>query len=243
MLRILMLVFCPLLLLSGLAIGEARVDTPNPDWQETLHKLDGQPVLPGTAMPDISAILQAGAAQQQQAQLVIERLLAESRSPAQATTSPEPLVPLVFVSFSMPDASLKQLLRDAGKLGAQLILHGLVGDDLQATSRRLLEVQGINPEADKLPEGVGEADVGGMGIDPTLFERLNIQHVPTFVLPLEPVQACAEGHGCPPFRHIRVSGDVSLAYALDKFSPELDQVPGLQQQVRQWVQTLQGEDR
>lgn len=243
MLRVLMLVFCPLLLLSGLAIGEARVDTPNPDWQETLHKLDGQPVQPGTAMPDISTILQVGAAQQEQAQSVIDRLLAESRSPAQVTTPADPLVPLVFVSFSMPDASLKQLLRDAGKVGGQLILNGLVDDDLKATSRRLLAVQGIDPEADSLPGNMNGADVAGIGIDPTLFERLTIQHVPTFVLPLEPVQACAEGQGCPPFRHIRLSGDVSLAYALDKFAPELDQVPGLQQQVRQWVRTLQGEDR
>lgn len=243
MLRVLMPLSCLSLLLSGLAIGETRVDTPNPDWQETLHKLDSQPVQPGTAMPDISAILQAGAVQQKQAQSVIDRLLAESRSPAQVTTSPEPLVPLVFVSFSMPDASLKQLLRDAGKLGAQLILNGLVDDDLKATSRRLLEVQGIDPEADSLPDNMNGAEVAGMGIDPTLFERLYIQHIPTFVLPLEPVQACAEGQGCPPFQHIRVSGDVSLAYALDKFAPELEQAPGLQQQVRQWVKRLQGEDR
>lgn len=243
MLRVLMLVFCPLLLLSGLAIGETRVDTPSPDWQETLHKLDSQPVQPGTAMPDISAILQAGAAQQQQAQSVIDKLLAESRSPAQTNATDEPIVPLVFVSFSMPDASLKQLLRDAGKVGAQLILNGLVDDDLKATSRRLLTVQGIDPEADSLSDYMTGAEVAGMGIDPTLFERLNIQHVPTFVLPLEPVQACAEGQGCPPFRHIRVSGDVSLAYALDKFTPELDQASGLQQQVRQWVKRLQGEDR
>ena len=243
MLRVLMLVFCPLLLLSGLAIGDTRVDTPSPDWQETLRKLDSQPIQPGSAMPDISAIMQAGNIQQQQAQSVINRLLAESRSPTQATTPADPLVPLVFVSFSMPDVSLKQLLRDAGKVGGQLFLNGLVDDDLKATSRRLLTVQGIDPEADELPDDVGKADVAGMGIDPTLFERLQIQHVPTFVLPLEPVQACAEGQGCPPFRHIRVSGDVSLAYALDKFAPELEQASGLQQQVRQWVKTLQGEDR
>ncbi len=243
MLRVLILVFCSCFLLSGLAIGETRVDTPSPDWQETLRKLDLQPVQPGTAMPDISAIMQAGAAQQEQAQSVIDKLLAESRSPAQAAISSDLVVPLVFVSFSMPEAALKQLLGDAGKVGGQLVLNGLVDDDLKATSRRLLTVQGIDPEADELPDDVGKADVAGMGIDPTLFERLAIQHVPTFVLPLEPVQACAEGQGCPPFRHIRVSGDVSLAYALDKFAPELDQVPGLQQQVRQWVTALQGEDR
>ncbi|QLQ32049.1 MAG: type-F conjugative transfer system pilin assembly protein TrbC [Candidatus Thiothrix singaporensis] len=171
----------------------------NPGWQETLHKLDSQPVQPGTAMPDISAILQAGAGQQQHAQSVLDRLLAESRSPAQAAATPDSIVPLVFVSFSMPDASLKQLLRDAGKIGAQLVLNGLVEDDVKTTSQRLLAIQGIDPTADKLPDGMDKAEVAGMGIDPTLFERLDIRHVPAFVLPLEPVRACAEGRVVRPF--------------------------------------------
>lgn len=237
-LKLLMLLF----LLPGFFVGGiSHADTQNPGWQETLHTLDSQPVQPGTAMPDITRIMQAGSAQQQQAQSVLDRLLAESRSPVQAAIPPDPIVPLVFVSFSMPDASLKQLLADAGKAGAPLLLNGLVDDDVKATAKRLLEVQGIDPQANQLPAGTDSHAVAGMGIDPTLFERLNIRHVPTFVLPLEPVQACAEGQGCPVFRHIRLSGDVSLAYALEKFTPELDGVPGLQQQVRQWLAALQGE--
>lgn len=240
MLRVLTALRLYLLLPGFLMVSLTHADTQTPGWQETLHKLDSQPVQPGTAMPDISAILQAGVKQQQHAQAVLDRLLAESRSPAQAAAAPEPIVPLVFVSFSMPDSSLKQLLRDAGKIGAQLVLNGLIEDDVKTTSQRLLAIQGIDPNADKLPDGMDKTEVAGMGIDPTLFERLDIRHVPAFVLPLEPVRACAEGEGCPVFRHIRISGDVSLDYALEQFVPELDAVPDLQRQVRQWVAALQG---
>lgn len=237
MLRLLTLLL-PAFLLSGLPTEGLGADTHSPDWQATLQRLDQQPVQPGTAMPDISAIMQAGAKQQQQAQSVIDKLLASAKSPSQAPNAPEPLVPLVFVSFSMPDASLKQLLSDAGKIGAQLVLLGLVDDDVKATSRKLLAVQGIDPQATALP--ADRQDVASMGIDPTLFERLTIQQVPTFVLPLEPVQTCARDSGCPAFRHVRLSGDVGLAYALEKLGGTLDSYPALKQQNQQWLDALQG---
>ncbi|HRJ52242.1 MAG TPA: type-F conjugative transfer system pilin assembly protein TrbC [Candidatus Thiothrix moscowensis] len=223
-------------LLPGIATGQPiPVDTPAPGWQEALQALDSGGV-PVPALPDWAEVRQVGVVQQQQAQSVIDRLMADAIT--FPSTPQQPLVPLVFVSMSMPNASLRLLLADAAKIGAQLVLNGLVDDDVQATAGRLLEIQGIDPKATSLPDGMQA--VAGMVIDPTLFSRLGIRQVPTFVLPAVPPAACVEGQGCPVFRHVRLSGDVRLAYALEQFAGYLKDVPDWQTPVQQWLKVLQG---
>ncbi len=240
MLRFLILSLWATLLL-GVAPGQSvPADTPVPGWQETLQKLDSGSV-PVPALPDWAEVRQVGVVQQQQAQSVIDRLMAVSPDATKPASTPQqPLVPLVFVSMSMPNASLRLLLADAAKIGAQLVLNGLVDDDVQATARRLLEIQGVDPEATSLPEGIQA--VAGMAIDPTLFTRLGIRQVPTFVLPAVPPATCMEGQGCPAFRHIRLSGDVRLAYALEQFAEQIMDEPDWQPPpIQQWLQVLQGQ--
>lgn len=100
---------------------------------------------------------------------------------------------LVFVSFSMPELSLKELSREAGKHNAKLILRGLYRESFRKTAKKILEI-----------------DKKGMGleIDPKLFKRYGIKQVPTFVL--------IEGE-----KEIgRLSGNVRLEYARTELEKE-----------------------
>lgn len=70
---------------------------------------------------------------------------------------------LVFVSFSMPEASLKSLARDAEKYNAILVMRGLYEDSFVKTANKLKDL-GI-----------------GVDISPELFETHKVTAVPTFV--------------------------------------------------------------
>ncbi len=70
---------------------------------------------------------------------------------------------LVFVSFSMPEASLKPLAQQVRQSGGKLVFRGLVNGSFKQMSEKL--------------KGLGEE----VWIDPTLFERYQITAVPTFV--------------------------------------------------------------
>jgi type-F conjugative transfer system pilin assembly protein TrbC len=109
--------------------------------------------------------------------------------------------PLVLVSFSMPDADIRELARQAARIGAPLILSGLVGGTLTATQKKLAEFEDI-PGASFL-------------VDPTLFRRFKVETVPTFVLPLEELNACSQD-GCPVPAHVKVSGESGLDHILDE---------------------------
>ncbi len=100
---------------------------------------------------------------------------------------------LVFVSFSMPELSLKELSREAGKHNAKLILRGLYRESFKKTAEKILEIdkKGLSLE-----------------IDPKLFKKYGIKQVPTFVL--------IEGE-----KEIsRLSGNVRLEYAKTELEKE-----------------------
>lgn len=107
-----------------------------------------------------------------------------------------------FFSFSMPRPSLREAARESAAAGAVMVLRGLSGEDLGETASRISDVIGKT-----------EARVW---IDPLLFECFSVGAVPQLVL--------AHGHlpggGCENLRHTRVSGDVSLPYALGLMGKE-----------------------
>lgn len=131
-------------------------------------------------------------------------------------TQPRPL--LVFVSFAMPETELRELARQAARIGAPLILRGLVDDALLATQRKLSRY----------------ADITGasFAIDPTLFRRFEVSAVPTFILPLEALQACSDSI-CPVPAHVKLSGDAGLDHVLDQIGRRAKNV-----QARQLASTL-----
>jgi conjugal transfer pilus assembly protein TrbC len=124
--------------------------------------------------------------------------------------------PLIFISFSMPDGSLRSLLAEAGRTGAPLVLRGLVENSMQRTAARLGELLGIEQAREAARDSTPT-----LAIDPTLFDRFDVDQIPAFVLPQERIAACTP-EGCAVPEHLKVAGDVSLAYALGIMAREAD---------------------
>lgn len=112
----------------------------------------------------------------------------------------------VFASFSMPDASLKSLIRQGELTGVPIVLRGLVSNSIEATMRAVhsLYTEGEKPESGAL-------------IDPTLFQRFAIDQVPTVIVAERAAGACTLTD-CPIPEHVKIAGDVPLRYALDRIA-------------------------
>lgn len=107
---------------------------------------------------------------------------------------------LVFVSFSMPHASLLRLAEQARRADAVLVFRGLAGATLREMNARLAPLSRTG---------------AAMQIDPQAFDRFAIRAVPTFVL-AAPDPGCAETTCEGPAQ--RVAGDVSLDFALERLA-------------------------
>ena len=104
---------------------------------------------------------------------------------------------LIFVSFSMPKASLQQLAQDALKYNAVLILRGLKHNTFKDTVVAL-KVMGKGREEEE------QGFEGAFEINPMLFETYNITHVPIFI------------HVRMGQEKSRLSGNVTLPFAYKK---------------------------
>ena len=143
---------------------------------------------------------------------------------ATATAAPTQSAALIFVSFAMPEASLKALLDESAKTGAPLVLRGMVDGSMKRTLERLRAlVTGVTPDG---PQPT-------ITIDPTAYARFDVDKVPSFVFALEPIRPC-ERETCPTPLHLKVSGDVSLSYALDIMSRQAKS-PTARAQVKAWL--------
>ncbi len=101
----------------------------------------------------------------------------------------------IFVSLSLSDEILKALSQQAKALGGNLVIQGLINNSFKETQTRL--------RALGIP----------IDIDPTLFERFDVKHVPTFVL-----TEVKEGEIQGPYD--KVTGNVSVQSALELFAVE-----------------------
>jgi conjugal transfer pilus assembly protein TraW len=99
-----------------------------------------------------------------------------------------------FFSFSMPEERIKEMMIESAKDGAVMVLTGLYHDTIEATAAKLRQIAGNR----SFP----------VDIDPTLFEDYDIRVVPTV---LRTQREGKEGIW-------RMEGDVSLQYAVKKFS-------------------------
>ncbi|NKX28693.1 type-F conjugative transfer system pilin assembly protein TrbC [Rhodobacteraceae bacterium R_SAG6] len=110
----------------------------------------------------------------------------------------------LLASFSMPKASLRQMMEEASTYGLPIVFRGFVNNSVYETRAALEETFGSMEEA------------VGFSIDPTVFARFDITSVPQVIAMSEAVDVC-ETPGCeadpvPP--HDRVSGNVPVEFAL-----------------------------
>ena len=116
--------------------------------------------------------------------------------------SSEPTL-LIFISFSMPDATLARLVDQAAAARATLVLRGLVNDSLTQTVAKAQALIGQRPVS--------------FQIDPLAFDRFGVPRAPAFVLLKRgaEAQSCAAGSCFAADAFVLTAGDVSLRYALE----------------------------
>jgi conjugal transfer pilus assembly protein TrbC len=131
----------------------------------------------------------------------------------------------VFVSFSLPPATLSRLVEQAERASATLVLRGLTETSLKQTVLRVQKLIGARQVA--------------FQIDPQAFERFGIVHTPTFVLVRQGVQArpCNDAQCMPAASFVSASGDVSLDYALEFIERS---APAFGNEAREFLRRLRG---
>ena len=109
----------------------------------------------------------------------------------------------LFVSLTMPRATLQGLVDQAARAKATIVIRGFANGSLRDT---VALVQGL----------IGKRQVA-IQIDPLAFDRFAISKVPSFVLVRDGTRpvACASGSCAPADSFLRSTGDVSLDYALE----------------------------
>ncbi|NNA16323.1 type-F conjugative transfer system pilin assembly protein TrbC [Pseudomonas lundensis] len=144
---------------------------------------------------------------------------ASAQGPRRAADSGPHL--LVFISLSMPRPSLQRLFAQAERARAVLVLRGLVNGSWRDTGAAL--------------QPLVERYRVALQIDPQAFDRYGIEAVPSVVLRKR--QAACDGGTCPEAAaFVRVSGDVSLDYALAALQRA---APSFAADAEQWRQRLQ----
>jgi len=82
----------------------------------------------------------------------------------------------VCISLGFSDEAIKRILNEAKIVGASVVIRGFY-KDFNSTIKRVSKFSGD----------------GGLAIDPTIFEKYNIETVPAFVLTSENLTATAHG--------------------------------------------------
>lgn len=110
--------------------------------------------------------------------------------------------PIVFVSFSMPEDDIRNLINEMHKVKGGVVIRGLIDDDFKKTTAKIAALK--------------TKDNAGVLIDPTLFQLFDIKQVPTYVIPMQAIEPCVEKNkSCKQPKHIKVTGAVSFKYVLD----------------------------
>ena len=135
--------------------------------------------------------------------LDLDRLVVQSDELQRAGEELGPQL-LAFVSFSLPDPVLRQIVRDVTAVGGAVVFRGMPDNSLRSFRNRLLKALGRN----EAPANIG--------IDPRLFRAFHVTQAPTFVVVSTDFALC-DGFDCQeaPPPHDRMSGNVSVAYVLE----------------------------
>lgn len=108
---------------------------------------------------------------------------------------------MVMVSLSMPREALERTVEQAERAGATLVFRGLKGDSMMRMGE---EIQSI----------VGKRNVSAV-VHPPAFQQFSVTKVPAVVI-ARPEAGSVLENGCSQAgTFVKVSGDVSLDYALD----------------------------
>lgn len=122
---------------------------------------------------------------------------------------------IIFASFSLPAQTLKELSRQAGEMGAVVVLRGLKDGSVDKTR---IAAEQVNPTS------------AGWEVHPELFKTFKVTKVPTFVVANALSGNLLEDGCAPEATYATVSGDISLNAALEtirrRARPDIAQLAG-----------------
>ena len=111
----------------------------------------------------------------------------------------------IFATLDMPKATLKKLVTDVRKVDGAVVLRGFYEGSYKKTYQKIQEL--------------GLTD-GNIQINPSAFHKYKINQAPSFVVVKKlGANESLDLDGCVlPDEYIKITGDVSLAYALEKMA-------------------------
>lgn len=140
----------------------------------------------------------------------------QMRDPEVDTQKPLPQA-FVLVSFSMPEASLERLARDAKDAGVPLVFRGAPETKPSSDSKLPL----LNPQSLAAFQPLIESGAD-VQLNPELFSEFNVRQVPALIIKEE---SPASSDGCiKSAKAVIVPGDVTLGYALDRLIDRKDSI-------------------
>ena len=116
---------------------------------------------------------------------------------------------MVFVSVSMPETALRQIIAQTSAAGGVVVFRGFPGNSAKQFIASLSKV------VDK------DSQYASIGIDPRLFRAFDVTAVPTYVVSSSDFSPC-DGLTCvsSPPPHDRMVGNVTVSYALQTFADD-----------------------
>ena len=117
-------------------------------------------------------------------------------------------IPLVFISFSMPEALIEDYIQEARIYGGVLVLRGLIHNSLKQTVAKLKEIEGSDGKKSNI----------SITIHPHLFKLYNITQVPTIVVSKDNLACILKYDDCSTlYEYDKISGSITIGYALEEF--------------------------
>ena len=112
---------------------------------------------------------------------------------------------LAFASLSMPDEALSRMVAETTAAGGVVVFRGFPADNPQGFAQRIRSF-------------LDERGASNVAIDPRLFRSFSIDRVPTYVALSTDFELCDQLDcvTAPP-PHDRISGNISVAYVLERF--------------------------
>lgn len=108
---------------------------------------------------------------------------------------------VAFVSFSMPEASIKKIIADTLKVNGTVAFVGFKNNDFKETAKEIRRL---------------DIRKGNIQINPNAFKQYRIDVVPSIVMVKAQAEESLDGEGCVlPQNYSKVTGDVSLEFALE----------------------------
>lgn len=119
-------------------------------------------------------------------------------------------IPLVFISFSMPEELIRNYIAEAKLYGGVLVLRGLIGNSLKETVFKLKEIEGVN-------DGNSTKSNLGVIIHPHLFKLYDIKQVPAIVISKDNLNCVLKYDDCSAlYVYDKIYGSVTIEYALEE---------------------------